>query len=154
MTRDPVMQGRVFRLTAISGLILGLIAVGAAAQTPHGWAVASVGAGWVAMPVLLALSLRRPGVRILLVVPAGSVLIGLTGVCASVVGEPSRIIGWSMVTVGIAIGGVLGLWFWYRLLPVPVALDDPSSPGRWSLIGLHVGLVALGIVWLLANGGV
>jgi hypothetical protein len=45
-------------------------------------------------------------------------------------------------------GGGLGLWLWYRLLPVPAALDDPGSPGRWLLIGVHVALVVGG--WLLA----
>jgi hypothetical protein len=34
------------------------------------------------------------------------------------------------------------------LVPVPASLDDPYSPGRWGLIGLHVALIVVG--WGLA----
>ena len=47
---------------------------------------------------------------------------------------------------GILLGSVLGLWFWYRVLPVPAALDDPFSPGRWTLIGIHIALIVLGLM--------
>ena len=51
-----------------------------------------------------------------------------------------------LVTAGILLGSVLGLWFWYRLLPVPSALDDPFSPGRWTLIGIHIAMIVLGLM--------
>jgi hypothetical protein len=51
-----------------------------------------------------------------------------------------------LVTAGVLLGGVLGLWFWYRLLPVPAALDDPFSRGRWTLIAVHVSLIVVGLV--------
>jgi hypothetical protein len=52
--------------------------------------------------------------------------------------------GWLLMTAGVALGGALGLWLWYRLVPVPAALDDPFSPLRWSLVGVHVSLVVVG----------
>jgi hypothetical protein len=52
------------------------------------------------------------------------------------------------MTIGVGLGGVLGLWLWFRLAPVPAALDDPLAPGRWGLIAVHVALVAIG--WSLA----
>jgi hypothetical protein len=41
---------------------------------------------------------------------------------------------------------LLGLWFWYRLLPVPASLDDPFSPGRWTLIAVHIAAIVVGVV--------
>jgi hypothetical protein len=52
--------------------------------------------------------------------------------------------GWLLMTGGVALGGGLGLWLWYRLLPVPASLDDPFSCGRWALVALHVGLIVAG----------
>ncbi|MCJ7709607.1 MAG: hypothetical protein MUQ32_02145, partial [Chloroflexi bacterium] len=53
--------------------------------------------------------------------------------------------GWLLMTIGVGLGGVLGLWLWFRLMPVPAALDDPLAPGRWALIGVHVALVVIGL---------
>ena len=39
----------------------------------------------------------------------------------------------------------MGLWFWFRVAPVPARLDDPTAPARWSLIALHVVLIVLGL---------
>jgi hypothetical protein len=52
------------------------------------------------------------------------------------------------MAAGVGLGGTLGLWLWYRVLPAPGALDDPLSPGRWALIAVHIGLVVVG--WALA----
>jgi hypothetical protein len=49
------------------------------------------------------------------------------------------------VTAGILLGSLLGLWFWYRLLPVPASLDDPFSPGRWTLVTAHIALIVVGL---------
>jgi hypothetical protein len=46
---------------------------------------------------------------------------------------------------GIGLGGVMGLWLWYRLLPVPAALAHPFSPARWLLITVHVSLIVVGM---------
>lgn len=43
----------------------------------------------------------------------------------------------------------MGLWFWYRLLPVLESLRDPFASGRWTLIAIHVGLVVCGIALIL-----
>lgn len=51
-----------------------------------------------------------------------------------------------MMTAGVLMGGVLGLWFWYRPAPVPLRLDDPFSRGRWLLIGAHVALIVVGMM--------
>jgi hypothetical protein len=32
------------------------------------------------------------------------------------------------------------------VLPVPAALDDPFSPGRWTLIGIHIAMIVLGLM--------
>lgn len=50
-----------------------------------------------------------------------------------------------MTTAGVLMGGVLGLWFWFRLVPVPRFLDDPFSPGRWALVTAHIILIVAGL---------
>jgi hypothetical protein len=49
------------------------------------------------------------------------------------------------MTAGVLFGGVLGIWFWMRLLPVPPALDDPFSRGRWAMIAIHIALIVAGL---------
>jgi hypothetical protein len=55
-----------------------------------------------------------------------------------------------LVTGGVLLGGLLGGRFWYRLLPVPRALDDPFSPARWTLVALHVTAILLGLALVTA----
>lgn len=52
--------------------------------------------------------------------------------------------GWLLITTGILLGSAMGLWFWYRVLPVPRALDGPFSAGRIALVGAHVALIVIG----------
>lgn len=150
LTATPVMQRRVQRLAAVSVVALGLI-----------WALATrtldaptlvedaLAAGWILMPAVLLWSLVVPGVRYLLVVPASLVTLALVAVCVGWLPASSLgAVGWVLLTVGILLGGSLGLWLWYRVLPVPASLDDPGARGRWALIGTHVALVVVG--WLLA----
>jgi hypothetical protein len=99
------------------------------------------------MPTLLVASLRRPLVRYALVVPSTLVGLGLLAICAVALPEDGvAAAGWVLTTAGIVLGGVLGIWFWFRLLPVPAALDDPFSPGRWALVMTHVALVVAGLI--------
>jgi hypothetical protein len=99
------------------------------------------------MPALLFASLRDPRWRYVLVLPSTLVGVPLLAICAFWLPEgPVAAAGWLLVTAGILLGSVLGLWFWYRVLPVPAALDDPFSPGRWTLIGIHIALIVLGLM--------
>src|SRR3972149_4565455 len=59
--------------------------------------------------------------------------------------DPAAALGWLSVTAGVLLGGLMGLWFWFRVAPVPAGLDDPTAPARWSLIALHVALIMLGL---------
>jgi hypothetical protein len=105
--------------------------------------------GWISMPAVLTWSLRDARARYLLVVPSSLVTLGLLAV--SIGWAPASTpaaAGWLLMTAGVLLGGALGLWLWFRLLPVPVALDDPLASGRWGLIAVHVALVVIG--WGLA----
>ena len=48
------------------------------------------------------------------------------------------------------LGGTLGMWFWFRVAPVPDALDQPFSRGRWFLVGAHAALIVAGMVFIEA----
>ncbi len=153
LTADRRIQGRVVRLAGVSvvalGLVFGLAAATLQASVPL---LALVAAGWATMPTVLAWSLRAPAARYLLVVPSTLVTVALLGICATAL--PASAVaasGWLLLTVGVLLGGLLGTWFWFRLLPVPTALDDPLAKGRWALIAVHAGLVLAG--WLLAAVG-
>jgi hypothetical protein len=147
LTDDRRVRGRVLRLAAVSLVALGLVAGLTAATLDAPPAVlAALVLGWVMMPAVLAWSLREARVRYLLVVPSSLVTAGLLAICigwlpASAAGSA----GWLLLAAGVGLGGVLGLWLWYRLAPVPAALDDPVAAGRWALIGLHVTLVVIGL---------
>jgi hypothetical protein len=98
------------------------------------------------MPATLFASLARPRLRYALVAPAS--LVGFSLLAISIAWLPAGLppaLGWMLMTAGVTLGGMLGSWFWFRLLPVPPALDDPYSPGRWALIGIHVAMIVLGI---------
>ncbi|MDH4335446.1 MAG: hypothetical protein OEW24_09380 [Chloroflexota bacterium] len=153
LSADARMARRVTRLAFVSleapGLIL-LVAI-RTLDAPT-WVLAALAAGWVLMPTVLFVSLARPRLRYALVLPAALISVGLLVICAWwLPAEPLAAAGWWLMTSGIGLGGGLGLWFWYRLVPVPAWLDDLNSAGRWGLIGLHVGLVAVG--WGLAMTG-
>ncbi len=153
LSSNQRFTARVTRLVMISAVALGVIWVLATATDGiAGWILAALFAGWLAMPTVLALSLFRPKLRYLLVVPATLVTIGLTGICLTALppSGPGRV-GWPILTAGTLIGASLGGWFWYRWLPVPHALDAPFSPGRWLLVTIHAGLVVVGAALVLAG---
>ena len=153
MGMDPAMLARVKRLALVSSIALGGIFVLAVATVDAHPAIdGALAAGWVLMPSLLVASLRRRGYRYLLVVPSALVSLGLLGIVFTAPPDSSiATAGWLLTTVGVLLGGLLGIWFWFRLLPVPETLDDPFSPGRWTLIGTHVTLIVVGLVLVIAG---
>jgi hypothetical protein len=146
MSDDPRFARRVRRLALVASVALGVIwalAVSTLAASPL--VEISLAAGWILMPTVLAASLALPALRYALVVPATLVSGGLLAICAWwLPAAPIPATGWVLMTAGIALGGLLGLWFWFRLLPVPDALHDPFAPGRIMLIKAHVGLIVVG----------
>jgi hypothetical protein len=150
LTGEPRIVRRVRRLAGTSIVALGLVWALArtALHVPPAVDVLLL-SGWILMPSILVWSLFDSRVRYLLVLPALLVTVGLATICLSwLPAAPVAAAGWVLLTLGIALGGGLGLWLWYRLLPVPAWLDDPYAPGRWALIGIHVALVVTG--WVLA----
>ena len=148
MTRDPRFGARVIRLAATSVVALGLIwgFQFATLQTPA-FVGTSLAAGWALMPILLTASLRWPVARYGLALPSTLIGVGLIAICLTALPTDwgaSRV-GWLMTTAGVLMGGVLGLWFWFRLAPVPRFLDDPFGPGRWVLVIVHIALIVAGL---------
>lgn len=141
------MSERVKRLGTISLIALGLIwALAAATLSAPAMVGGALAAGWVLMPMILFASLSRPRLRYALVVPGSLVGIALLAICIGWLPDaPLAAIGWWLITVGVLIGSVMGLWFWYRLVPVPGWLDDPYAGGRWAVITLHVALIVAGL---------
>ena len=153
LSADRRVAGRIRRLAGTASIALGLIWYLAVAtlDAPPAIGVA-LAAGWLSMPAILIASLERPLLRYALVIP--STLVGLPLLAISIAwlpAGPMAAAGWLLMTSGILMGGVLGLWFWYRLFPVPAALDDPMSSGRWMLIAVHIGLIVIGAI-LAATG--
>jgi hypothetical protein len=153
LSSDPAMTGRVRRLAVVSSIALGAVLVLVVGTVDaDSWVLAALALGWILMPTLLVLSVRLPVLRHLLVVPSALVSVGLLAVV--VIAPPDDAVveaGWLLVTGGVLLGGVLGLWFWFRLLPVPASLDDPFSASRWSLIGVHVVAIVLGLALVVAG---
>ena len=148
MTRDARFGVRVIRLAATSVVALGLIwgFQFATLQTPAFVGIC-LAAGWALMPVLLISSLRWPVARYGLALPSTLVGSGLIAICLTALPAEwgAARVGWLMTTAGVLMGGGLGLWFWFRLAPVPRFLDDPFSPGRWTLVAVHVVLIVVGL---------
>ncbi len=149
LTDNPLFARRVRRLVVVSATALGVIAAVAIRSGGPRAAVALLVAGWVIMPLVLAASLSRPLVRYALVLPATLVTLGLVGMVLSTDG--SETIGWILVTLGILVGGSLGMWLWYRWFPVPYMLDDPYGVPRLMLLSVHIVLVVSGVVVVLAS---
>jgi hypothetical protein len=147
LSDDPAFAGRIRRLAATAMVALGVI-FGLAVLTLEAPPIvgAALAAGWASMPAVLVASLRRPRLRYALVVPSTLVGLPLLAIWAAwLPADPLAASGWLLITTGILLGGVLGVWFWFRLLPVPPQLDDPFAPGRIGLIRAHVALIVVGI---------
>ncbi len=148
LSNDRRMAGRVRRLARTALVALGIIwALAVSTLEAPPLVGASLLLGWASMPTILLLSLRRPRLRYALVIPSSLVGIPLLGISALFL--PASAVaaaGWVLITAGILLGSAMGLWFWYRVLPVPRAMDDPFSAGRIALIGVHVALIVAGMV--------
>jgi hypothetical protein len=148
MSGNPAFLDRVRRLATVSAIALGAMwALAFSTLHANSEILLTLLAGWVLMPTVLRVSVRRPRIRLLVAVPATLIGVALVAICLTALpaGRVARA-GWAAATAGILLGGVLGAWFWYRWLPVPAFLDDPYSKGRWVLIGVHVALVVAGLV--------
>ena len=148
LSADAAFAHRVRRLGLVSLVALGAV-WGLAVTTLDAPAIVdgALLAGWALMPAILFASLARPMLRLGLALPATLVSIGLLAIVVGwLPASPAAAVGWMLILAGVALGGGMGLWLWYRLLPVPAALSDPFSPARWTLIGLHVALIVVGLV--------
>jgi hypothetical protein len=145
---DRRFEPRVLRLTAVSSVALGVVWALAIATLDAPPAIpGALLAGWFLMPAILAASVAAPRLRYGLVVPATLVTGALLAVAVGwLPDEPLGAIGWLLLLAGVGLGGGLGIWLWYRLLPVPAALQEPFGRARWRLIGVHVGLVVVGAI--------
>jgi len=158
MSSDPAFLRRVRRLAIVSAIALGpMWALAVGTLEAHVAVYLALFGGWVLMPTVLGLSIRRPGVRLLVALPTTLVVAALVAICLTAL-PVDRVAGagWLTVTVGIAFGVFLGAWFWYRWLPVPASLKDPCSKGRSIFIVVHVALVVLGLLlvavaWLVRS---
>jgi hypothetical protein len=147
LTDDPAFARRIIRLAIISSIALGLVWLLAKATLDVRPSVrASLALGWLMMPSILLLSLRWPRLRYALAIPSMLVGVPLLIICATGLpdGQMART-GWLILTAGILSGGILGIWFWFRWVPVPKVLHAPFSFERWVLIGIHVVLVVSGL---------
>ena len=146
LTDDRRVRQRVKRLAAVSSVALGLIWALAAATLDAPAAVdGALLAGWLLMPTVLLASLRDARLRYGLAAP--SVLVSFALLAVVVGWSPGGIagVGWLLMLLGIVLGGAMGLWVWFRVLPVPQIFDAPDAAGRWILIAVHVVLIVVGL---------
>jgi hypothetical protein len=148
LTDDPAFSRRVIRLARTSVVALGYILLLWAVTLETSMVIgAALAAGWVLMPTVLWSSLHRPRLRYALVLPSSLVSLALLAICLTALPENTFArIGWISMTAGIFLGGVLGIWFWFRLIPVPMSLDHPFAPGRWILVAIHVLMILVGLL--------
>ena len=147
LSADPVFARRVRRLGMVSLVALGVVwglAVTTLEAPPS--VEGALLAGWALMPAVLFASLAWPILRLGLTLPATLVTLGLLAITVGWLPDaPIAAAGWVLMLAGVALGGAMGLWLWYRLLPVPAVLAHPFSPARWLLIGVHVALIVVGM---------
>ena len=147
---DPsyqLLRGRVQRLAAVSSVALGLLwwfsldADGGRVATP------ALAAGWILMPAVLLLSLGVPRLKYALALPAS--LVSFATVLLAAATFPSA--GWLLVSTGIAMGGLMGAWFWFGWAPIPGPLSKHDGRPRTLLVAVHVLLVVSGLALLATS---
>jgi hypothetical protein len=154
LTDDAWVGRRVKRLAATSAVALGLVwALSVTTLETPLLVDGALALGWISMPLVLIVGLRRPSARYWLILPSTLVSLGLLAISIGwLPDDPVAAAGWLTVTVGVVLGGVMGAWFWFRVLPVPTALDDPSTAGRWAFITVHVALIVTGLILVIVAG--
>jgi hypothetical protein len=151
LTHDRTFEARIRRLSVVSLFALGTITWLAIRDDASSTVVLLLTAGWISMPTVLRASLRRPGLRYALSVPATLFAGGLTLFSTSLADlEATSAAGWWTITVSLWFGAVLGMWLWFRWLPVPAWLTDPFGPGRLAFVTAHIGGVLIGIALVIA----
>jgi hypothetical protein len=153
LSDDPAFARRVLRLGLVSLVAPGLIWLAATTRTEAPEPLpAALFAGWWLMPTILFASLPRPPLRWLLTLPATLITLPALAIAARYPPDAAAArLGWVLIAAGLLLGGALGGWFWYRLAPVPAALDAPFAPARWRLVALHVGLLVAGLALALVG---
>ena len=153
LSPDRQFAHRVRRLGLVSlaapGVIWWLAATRTGAASPL---LVALLVGWWLMPAVLLGSIPVPALRPLVIAPATLITLPVLAIVMWwLPGQAMADLGWMLIAAGLLLGGMLGGWLWFRWLPVPVALDPPFAPARWALIGVHVGLICLGLI-LAATG--
>jgi hypothetical protein len=149
LTGDRMFSHRIRRLVGVSLVALGVITWLAVRSEGSNWAITLLVIGWILMPTLLFVSLSMPLLRYLLVVPGTTVSIGLIGM--TVGADGTEALGWFLIFLGITVGGLMGMWFWYRWVPVPRMLDDPYGWPRLTVLALHIGFILIGAALVFAS---
>ena len=151
LTHDPSFEARIRRLSVVSLIALGTITWLAIRDDASMAVVLLLTTGWILMPPVLRASLRRPALRYGLSVPAALVAGGLTLFSASATGlTATAAAGWWMITGSLWFGALLGMWLWFRWLPVPARLNHPFGFARLVLVTMHIGGVLIGMALVIA----
>src|SRR5687767_12452987 len=84
LTSDAAFARRIVRLALVSSIALGLVwLLATVTLDAHPGLSASLALGWLLMPSILMISLRRPRLRYLLAIPSALVGVPLLIICAS-----------------------------------------------------------------------
>src|SRR5688500_7071582 len=100
LTSDAAFSRRIIRLALVSSIALGLVwLLATVTLDAHPGLGASLALGWLLMPSILLLSLRRPRLRYALAIPSALVGVPLLIICVGNLsdGQVART-GWLLLT--------------------------------------------------------